>query len=128
MDITKENAEISLNDYFKNQDITNDEIKAFTQYLVDGVYKNKELIDGKITKYATNWQIDRMATIDRNILRMASFELLFAEEIPPKVTINEAVEIAKKYGDHDSGKFINGVLDKMHKEEKPAKNDSGLKE
>ena len=57
-----------------------------------------------------------MAVIDRNILRFAAYELLFADEIPPKVTINEAIDIAKRYGDNDSGKFVNGVLDKIHRD------------
>ena len=59
-----------------------------------------------------------MATVDRNILRLGTFELLFAEDIPPKVAINEAIEMAKRYGDKDSGKFVNGILDKINKAEK----------
>ena len=95
-----------------------DEIKEFSNFLVKGVAKNKDVIDSLISKYATNWQIQRMPTVDRNILRLATFELLFAEEIPPKVSINEAIEMAKRYGDKDSGKFVNGVLDKINKTEK----------
>lgn len=117
IDIRKDEAEVCLKDYWENNEVTNDEIKKFAEYLVLGVVKNKGHIDAIITKYATNWQLDRMATIDRNILRMATFEILFSEEIPAKVTINEAVEIAKRYGDKDSGKFVNGVLDKINKEE-----------
>ncbi|MFT5170203.1 MAG: transcription antitermination factor NusB, partial [Candidatus Omnitrophota bacterium] len=81
------------------------------------VEKNKKEIDDIIRKYAANWQLERMAVIDRNILRLGTFEIMFADEIPPKVTINEAVELAKKYGDSESGKFVNGILDKIHKEE-----------
>lgn len=90
-------------------------IKEFSQYLVDGVYKNKPAIDSTISEYAMNWPIQRMATIDRNVLRLATFELLFDENIPPKVSINEAIEMAKRYGDKDSGKFVNGILDKISK-------------
>lgn len=94
------------------------EIKEFSIFLVEGISKNKDLIDSLISKYATNWQIQRMPAIDRNILRLATFELLFADDIPPKVSINEAIEMAKRYGDKDSGKFVNGVLDKINKTER----------
>ncbi|MFT5387394.1 MAG: transcription antitermination factor NusB [Lysobacterales bacterium] len=92
-------------------------VKEFSDMLVLGVEKNKKEVDDIIRKYAANWQLERMAVIDRNILRLGTFEIMFADEIPPKVTINEAVELAKKYGDSESGKFVNGILDKIHKEE-----------
>ena len=117
IDITKDAPEDCIKIFWDNHDIVNTEIRKFADYLIEGTCKNKELIDSLITKYATNWQIQRMATVDRNIIRMASFELLFAEGIPPKVSINEAIEIAKKYGDRDSSKFVNGVLDKINKQE-----------
>ncbi|NQT22364.1 MAG: transcription antitermination factor NusB [Candidatus Omnitrophica bacterium] len=117
IDITKNKAEDCIDIFWKNHDTVNAEIRNFADYLTRGVYKNKELVDKVITKYATNWQIKRMAAIDRNIIRIATFELLFVEEIPPKVSINEAIEIAKKYGDKDSSKFVNGVLDKINKQE-----------
>ena len=79
-------------------------------------------LDETVSKYATNWKLGRMATIDRNILRIATFELLHAADIPPKVAINEAIEMAKKYGDKNSGKFVNGVLDKINKTEREDKN------
>ncbi len=73
-------------------------------------------LDPKIAQYATNWQMERMAVIDRNILRMGSFELIHRDEIPPKVTINEPVELAKKYSGAESGKFVNAILDKIKQE------------
>ena len=85
--------------------------------MISGVEAHLEAIDAKISQYATNWQLKRMAVIDRNILRLGTYELLYADDIPPKVTINEAVELAKKYGDLESGKFVNGILDKIHKTE-----------
>ncbi|MEA3328160.1 MAG: transcription antitermination factor NusB [Candidatus Omnitrophota bacterium] len=88
-------------------------IKNFTNILVRGTITNLSEIDRIITKHAENWQIKRMAVVDRNILRMASYELLFSKSIPPKVSINEAIDIAKKFGDTQSGMFINGVLDKI---------------
>lgn len=93
------------------------EIKQFAERLVFGVYQNLDTIDAKVSFYATNWQLKRMAVIDRNILRLGLYELLYADDIPPKVTINEAVELAKKFGDVESSKFVNGILDKIHKTE-----------
>ncbi len=93
------------------------EVREFAERLAFGINKEIEEIDKKISKYATNWQLKRMAVIDRNILRIGVYELLLAPDIPPKVTINEAVELAKKYGDLDSSKFVNGILDKIHKTE-----------
>ncbi|MBF0123214.1 MAG: transcription antitermination factor NusB [Candidatus Omnitrophica bacterium] len=94
-----------------------EEVRDFARIIVEGIYANLEVIDNKISEYATNWQIKRMAVIDRNILRMGMFELKHASDIPPKVAINEAVELAKKYGDLESSKFVNGILDKIHKQE-----------
>ena len=85
--------------------------------LIDGVMKNMPTLDSLIKKYVKNWEIERMAVIDRNILRMAAFEIIFLEEIPPKVSINEAIELAKRFGDIDSPRFVNGVLDKIYKME-----------
>ena len=85
--------------------------------LIGGVLKNLSDLDSLIKKYVKNWEIDRMAVIDRNILRMAVYEMLYQDDIPPNVSINEAIELAKKYGDIDSGKFVNGVLDKIKKTE-----------
>lgn len=93
------------------------ELKEFTARLVYGVSLEISSIDAKISSYATNWQLKRMAIIDRNILRMSCFEFFYCPDIPPKVSINEAVELAKKYGDLESSKFVNGILDKIHKTE-----------
>jgi len=85
--------------------------------LLEGVRKNLAQLDGLIKKYVKNWEIDRMAVIDRNVLRLACFELTFLEDIPPKVSINEAIELAKRFGDLDSPRFVNGILDKIYKAE-----------
>lgn len=117
VNITKNDCRSCQRDYWQvNKDI-DESVKEFANTIVEGTIKNIKNIDGIIAKYATNWNIDRMAIVDRNILRFASFELLFMKEIPPKVSINEAVDIAKKFGDKDSGKFVNGILDKISKEE-----------
>jgi transcription antitermination factor NusB len=91
-------------------------VKDFAETLLSGIGSKMSYLDSVISRFADNWQMQRMATIDRNVLRMACYEILFLEEIPPKVSINEAIEIAKKYGDKDSGKFVNGILDKVNKE------------
>ena len=117
-DISKESIADSCRKFWENNDVDDDVVKDFANFLIEGVSSNGKEIDKKIVKYAENWTLERMATIDRNILRIASFELLYAPEIPPKVAINEAIDMAKKYGDKDSGKFVNGILDKINKAER----------
>jgi len=95
------------------------EVREFTEKLVRGTYRFLLPFNFLIKKYAKNWTLDRMATVDRNILRFAIYELLFLKNIPPVVSINEAVEIAKRYGTDDSSKFVNGILDKIRKERGP---------
>ena len=95
---------------------SSEEIRDFTLRICRGVVENLEAVDAVISKYTRNWGIDRITNVDRNILRVAVYELLFCPDIPYKVSINEAIEVAKKYGTADSGKFINGVLDKVAKE------------
>ena len=116
-DVSRETVEECSLKFWENHENHDEEARKFADFLVLGVEANRQKVDGKISEYAANWEIKRMATIDRNILRIASFELLYAEEIPPKVAINEAIEMAKKYGDKDSGKFVNGILDKINKTE-----------
>lgn len=90
-----------------------EDTRAFFLTLVRGVEEKEKDIDRLLTEVAEGWPLQRMATIDRNILRMATFEILFLPEIPPGVSINEAVELGKKYGTEESGKFINGVLGRL---------------
>ena len=95
------------------------EVKEFAERLIRGTSQLLLPIDFLIKKYAKNWTLERMATVDRNILRFTIYELLFLENVPPIVSINEAVEIAKRYGTIDSGKFVNGILDKIRQERGP---------
>jgi N utilization substance protein B len=118
VDIVKGDAAEQMASLWQSEPETGQEVRQFSEMLVDGVVKNMTRIDKVITEYATNWQLSRMAVIDRNILRMATYELLYLDDVPPKVAINEAIDIAKKYGDQDSGKFVNGVLDKINKTER----------
>ena len=87
--------------------------RAFADSLIKGVLKNRDAIDMFISKYSQNWDIHRMSVVDRNVLRLAIYEMKYCEEIPPVVSINEAVDIAKKYSTEESGKFVNGILDKV---------------
>lgn len=87
--------------------------RSFSDELVRGVQENREAIDAKIAEKSKNWAISRMAKVDLNILRLAVFELLYREDIPKNVTINEAIEVAKKFGTEESPAFINGILDEV---------------
>jgi len=116
-EITKRTITSANENYWVHKEKFDQTVHNFSDRIVLGIEKNISEIDEKISKYATNWQLKRMAIIDRNILRMGVYELLFADDIPPKVSINEAVELAKKYGDVESSKFVNGILDKIHKTE-----------
>lgn len=116
-EITKRDIKASVKQFWEDTGDVHKDVQSFAERLVFGVDKECDAIDGKLSDYATNWQLKRMAVIDRNVLRIGVFELLYAPDIPPKVTINEAVDLAKKYGDPESGKFVNGILDKIHKTE-----------
>ncbi|MBI4246135.1 MAG: transcription antitermination factor NusB [Candidatus Rokubacteria bacterium] len=96
------------------------ETRQFSEALVRGVKGNQAKTDALIGRYTEHWELDRMAVVDRNILRLAVYELLQGDEVPAKVAINEAIEIAKKFGNDESGRFVNGVLDRIYKELRPA--------
>jgi len=96
-----------------NEDLLTENVKPFFLDLIKGVLEHRTDIDALLHKYSKNWRITRMPVVDRNIMRMATFEFLKRPDIPSSVTINEAVEIGKKYGTKDSGSFINGVLDQI---------------
>lgn len=89
------------------------EIRDFTATLVTGVMEQRDGIDAFIQEYSTNWALERIGVVERNILRFAIYELCFLPEIPPNVTINEAIEVAKKYGTEEAPAFINGILDRI---------------
>ena len=95
--------------------------RDFAVQLVQGVATHREDLDRVIREVATNWEITRMAVIDRNVLRMAAFELYHCPDVPPKVAINEAIELGKRYSTQNSGAFINGILDKIKDRARPAR-------
>ncbi len=114
INMTDYGEEEVLQRFWQDQSV-DPEVKDFTERLVRGTLRNVKNIDEIVAKYAENWDLKRMAVIDRNILRQATYELLYlAGEIPPKVAINEAITIAKKYSQEESGKFVNGILDKIN--------------
>jgi transcription antitermination factor NusB len=89
------------------------EAREFAGGLIEGIQEHRAELDGVIGEVAENWNIERMAVIDRNVLRIACYELLWRKDIPPKVAINEAIELGKRYSTQNSGAFINGILDKV---------------
>lgn len=93
-----------------------DTIRQFSQRLIEGMIKEKNAIDEILSRYTENWDLKRMAAVDRNILRLATLEILTETDTPISVIIDEAIEIAKSYSTEDSGKFVNGILDKVQHE------------
>jgi N utilization substance protein B len=88
-----------------------EDIKPFFEVLVKGVLAHQAEIDRRIEQFSSNWKLSRMSGVDRNVMRIAAYEMLYCPDIPSKVSINEAIDIGKKYGTADSGAFINGILD-----------------
>jgi len=113
LDIRKEKPSAAILKNFWAEYQPDEEVKAFAEEIVKGAYKHLAKIDDHIHQSAKNWSIDRMASVDRNVLRMAVYEILYRMDIPTSVTINEAIEIAKKFGTDDSGAFVNGILDNV---------------
>jgi len=97
----------------ENSRASAEEARVFAEELVDGVVANRDAIDKIIVEKSKNWAISRMARVDLNIIRVAVFELVFLSDIPKNVTMNEAIEVAKKFGTEDSPAFINGMLDEI---------------
>lgn len=111
MDINEMTAEEAI------QNVTEDEPvhDTFLNQLVLGVVEHRDMIDQKISDHLVKWSFERIASVEKTILRLATYELTYEEEIPDKVTLNEAIELAKAFGDDKSGSFVNGVLKKMLK-------------
>jgi transcription antitermination protein NusB len=118
-----ESSNASLDDLLKFSwleeskiDQLEEEIVAFTRLIIAGTLENADAIDAKIRKHLSHWPFERLKKVDLAILRMGTYCLMFQNDIPPQITIDEAIEIAKEYGSEDSYKFINGVLDGIHKD------------
>lgn len=112
LDLRGESLLAEARDYVTAEE-RDSETTRFALRLVQGTHEHKSEIDQMIQGVAQNWNISRMAVVDRNVLRLATFELLHCQDIPPKVAINEAIELGKRYSTQNSGAFINGILDKI---------------
>ncbi len=132
IDISHSSAEDVLEDFWKDRtdlallnkekealeaDKKDADVRGYAELIVLGTLQKLDAIDQMIERFAEHWDIKRMAYVDRNILRLSTYEILHVDEIPVKVAINEAVELAKRYGEADSSKFVNGILDKIAKTE-----------
>jgi N utilization substance protein B len=101
---------------FVRERLDDDDLAVFALQLYDGVRQHGEDIDGRLSRAAEHWRLHRMAAVDRNVLRLGAFELLHLPGTPAGVVINEAIELARRFGSADSPAFVNGVLDRVHKE------------
>ncbi len=111
----------SLEDFWQLRPATTT-ARLFGDELIQGVLANQAAIDERIQKCVANYELSRIAAVDRNILRVAIYEMVFSTEVPPVVCINEAIEIAKRFGSDESGRFVNGVLDRIrHELSRPAR-------
>jgi N utilization substance protein B len=112
VDISRTSPEEALGLFWKLEP-ADDDVMGFARTLVLGVATHRHRIDGLISDASTNWKLPRMSYVDRNILRLATFEIIGLDEVPPMVSVNEAIELGKRYGTTDSGSFINGILDRV---------------
>ena len=113
LDLRKEKPSAASLRRFWTEFQPEEDVKAFAEEIIKGTYKHLPKINDLIHQCAKNWSLDCMAVVDRNVLRMAIYEILYRIDIPTSVSINEAIEIAKKYGTEESGAFVNGILDRV---------------
>jgi len=118
-DVTGEPVERCLGEVFEELDPRED-VREFAGVLVRTLAEHRDVIDASVTRIARNWSIGRMAATDRSIIRLAAAELLYHAETPTRVALDEAIEIAKKYGMETSGSFVNGILDRIAQEARPS--------
>ena len=109
-DLSGGTVEESLPLFWETQNDIGNGARKFAEELIHGCVQNRAMIDEKIQKYTEHWELSRIAAVDRNILRLAIYEMLFRDDIPPVVSINEAVDIAKKFSTHESGAFVNVMM------------------
>ncbi|MGP0066567.1 MAG: transcription antitermination factor NusB [Isosphaeraceae bacterium] len=106
-------APAEVRQFIQRRLLNDRKLSEFTEGLVAGVKEHQERIDALISEFAENWRLDRMAAIDRNILRLGAYEMMFCPEVPARVAINEALELAKRYSTAQSSRFVNGILDRV---------------
>jgi len=122
LDVINQDVERTIGLFWANFDAP-DDARAFSSLLIEGTWQKCDYLDELISRHSENWSLSRMARVDRNILRMAVYELLFCDDIPPKVTLNEAIDLGKIYGSENSGSFINGILDALYADMRSADSD-----
>jgi len=113
LEVVEMEAREAIELYWNHHDASM-EARPFSSLLVEGAWEHRDQIDSLIGNCSENWSINRMSKVDKSILRMAVFELCFCEDIPPRVTMNEAIDLGKVYGSENSGSFINGILDALY--------------
>ena len=114
LDINPEDTDVLFDDFFEHKKYANRD-RAFAEKTVTGVIDNCDALDKKVEEFTPKWDMNRLGGVDRNVLRIAAYEMIYCDDIPPVVSINEAIENAKDYSGQESGKFVNGVLDELRK-------------
>mgnify|MGYP003572251395 CR=1 FL=1 len=113
--------DIALQDFWQEKEPSTNE-KTYAEEIIKGVVQRKEELDDRLSKYAKRWDSERMGAVDRTVMRVALFEMLYREDVPPVVSINEAVHFAKDFSSFQSGRFVNGVLDRIRQDlDRPAR-------
>jgi N utilization substance protein B len=121
LDFNPEPIDVALKDFWAEKDPIERE-KTYAEEIIKGVVQRKDELDDRLSQYAKRWDSERMGAVDRTVMRVALFEMLYREDVPPVVSINEAVHFAKDFSSFQSGRFVNGVLDRIRKEiDRPAR-------
>ena len=121
LDFNPEPIDIALKDFWEEKEPKERE-KTYAEEIIKGVVQRKDELDDRLSQYAKRWDSERMVAVDRTVMRVALFEMLYREDVPPVVSINEAVHFAKDFSSFQSGRFVNGVLDRIRKEiDRPAR-------
>lgn len=121
IDVAASDLDEALERFWKSFEPVEREVRAIAEEYVRGVAEHRQTIDDAIEGVSANWRLDRMAKVDRNVLRLAVFELQHRSDVPVRVVLNEAIEMGKKYGSESSGAFINGLLDRIAQDLAPAR-------
>jgi len=121
LDFNPEPVDIALKDFWEGKEPIDRE-RAYAEEIIKGVMQRKDELDDRLSQYAKRWDSERMGAVDRTVMRVALFEMLYREDVPPVVSINEAVHFAKDFSSFQSGRFVNGVLDRIRKDlDRPAR-------
>ena len=121
LDFNPEPVDIALKDFWEGKD-PNEREKTYAEEVIKGVVQHKDELDDRLSQYAKRWDSERMGAVDRTVMRVALFEMLYRDDVPPVVSINEAVHFAKDFSSFQSGRFVNGVLDRIRRElDRPAR-------